>query len=235
MEHRSYIYEMSRHEADMIQDSRFPSKARFAREVRRARFAKGSNLQERKRGFTLVELLVAGGVFAMILLAASGVFTLVLRAQRQTLLDIRVVDSTRAAMESMTRTLRTVSERDVLAPPLDTNGPVSTISFLHSGKTGSLGCPSIPPCEVVYHENNGTLYETNREPGTAGGLTFPLTAALVEVEEFQVVLRGRGDCDSPRQQPRATIVLRVRDRAATTAAIPLATTVSFRPPELCPT
>lgn len=187
------------------------------------------------KGFTLIELLVAGGLFAMIIVALSGAFTLVLRAQRQAVADREVVDTTRSAMESMTRAIRTVREEDILNPPLDSsdeeNSNITTLSFIHNGKVGGLGCPSAP-CEVVYFAKDGVLYELQRPAGSEGGRAFPLTTQAVRVELFRVIITGRGD---DNRQPRVTVVLDIRDarpNASQASLLPLTTTVSLRPPEL---
>lgn len=203
-----------------------------------------SKTRGRSGGFTLIEILVAGSVFAMIFIGATSVFLFVLRAQRETLQDVRVVDSARSAMEEMSRTIRTVNERDILDPPADTNSnpasPNQRIAFLHNAKTGGVGCPSAP-CEIVYHFDaaSRTLYETSRPapPSTDSGITVPLTSSNVEAANFGVILRGRGPatggpCDNA--QPRVTLILHVRERGSIDTPLRLATTVSLRPLEICP-
>lgn len=195
-----------------------------------------------RNGLTLMELVVAAGIFSIMAIVLTGATAAILRAQREVVRDVRVVDSTRTAIDSITRTLRTVNEEDIIDPPSDTNPlldpPIRSITFLHYGRIQRLGCPQTPPCEVVYSINNNTLYETDRIPGVSDGLTFPLTGETVEVRDFRVIFRGRGPasgspCDN--EQPRATIILQTRDKkSSANHDIALATTVTLRPLEFCP-
>lgn len=199
-------------------------------------------------GFSLIELLIAGAVFSMVFLGTSMVFVNALRAQRESLADIRVIDNTRSAIESMARTIRTVNEYDILDPPAvpeadanDTTGTRSSISFIHNGKVGGLGCPTAP-CEITYLLDpiSNRLYEVNRTPpgSGAGGPppvteeVFPLTAEGVTVQEFDVIVRGRGNCDN--EPPRVTLALRIIPTGSPEKILPLTTTVTLRPLEICP-
>lgn len=175
--------------------------------------------QFRLGGFTLVEILVAIGLSSLVFLMLGSMSVLLLRAQRQALLDVRVIDSARFATESLARTLRTVSSSSITV--------VSPTEFTvsHDGRAGGLGCPTAP-CVIRYritpYGGNNVLEEVD---GSAPAL--PLTSTALNVEMFRSTFIGRGTGDG--QQPRAVITLRLRDPDGPPAsAVVLETTVSLR-------
>ena len=65
-------------------------------------------IKERKneRGFTLIELMVAVGVFAVAITASSGLFITSLRGQQRTYVVQNLADNARYAMEAMAKEMR---------------------------------------------------------------------------------------------------------------------------------
>lgn len=170
-------------------------------------------------GFTLVEILVAIGLSSLVFLMLGSMSVLLLRAQRQALLDVRVIDSARFATESLARTLRTVPPASITV--------VSSTEFVaqHEGRSGGLGCPT-SPCTIRYQlATYGSNLVIEEIDGSAPAL--PLTSTALNVELFRVSFLGLGTGDG--QQPRAVITLRLRDPDGPPAsALILETTVSLR-------
>jgi len=63
--------------------------------------------QKMQRGFTLIELIVAFGIFAILVTIASGSFVRSLRIQRVSLQLMAVNDNMAITLEQMTREMRT--------------------------------------------------------------------------------------------------------------------------------
>ena len=61
----------------------------------------------RSRGYTLIELIVAMGLFSLIMLLASGAYLILIGANRQAQAISTGIDNLSFALESMTRSIRT--------------------------------------------------------------------------------------------------------------------------------
>ena len=61
----------------------------------------------RSKGYTLIELIVAMGLFSLIMLLASGAYLILIGANRQAQAISTGIDNLSFALESMTRSIRT--------------------------------------------------------------------------------------------------------------------------------
>jgi len=59
------------------------------------------------RGYTLIELIIAVGLFALIMMLASGAYLVMIGINRQTQSIATGIDNLAFALETMTRTIRT--------------------------------------------------------------------------------------------------------------------------------
>lgn len=66
-----------------------------------------SAMKNKKNGFTLIELMVAVGLFALVMLLASGAYLLMIGLNRQAQGMATGIDNLSFALETMTRTIRT--------------------------------------------------------------------------------------------------------------------------------
>ncbi len=131
-------------------------------------------------GFTLIELIVAVGVFSIIATIATSAIILSLRASRKIRATQTVMNNLGFALESMTRSIRVGTDYHcdatvlpVITPRDCANVSASSFAFEPSG-----GGP-----RVVYRLN-GTTIERSKNDGVAG--TFiPMTAPEVVVERLQ--------------------------------------------------
>ena len=62
---------------------------------------------QKKRGYTLIELVVAVGLFALVMTLASGAYLLMINLNRQAQAVATGIDNLSFALETMTRTIRT--------------------------------------------------------------------------------------------------------------------------------
>lgn len=136
------------------------------------------------RGYTLVELIIAVGLFALIMMLASGAYLVMININRQTQSIATGIDNLSFALETMTRTIRTGTNYSC-------NGggdcsPGTTFSVTNtSGNT------------VSYSLSNGVI--------TQNGIA--LTDPSVIVSSLVFYASGTGKPPIDYQQPRVTIVV----------------------------
>lgn len=135
-------------------------------------------------GFTIVELLVAVGLFLTLIAVLSGAFVEALRSERATLRLMAANDSTLFVLEQMTREIR-VGTDFTLANP-------SELRFINSAGV-----------EVAYRFTDGRV---EKRAGASGAFA-PITSNTVRVASLRFALSGESRSDN--LQPRVTIALAV--------------------------
>jgi len=126
-------------------------------------------MDQRQRGFSLIEMLTVVGVMAVVLL---GVGQLVDRMQRQydtQRRQIEVVDNARAALDTLVRLVRLAGNNprglvglQAIAPDVDGNGVLDSIAFQSDWNPGD-GAVTDPYENIVFFVANGRLMK--REAG----------------------------------------------------------------------
>ena len=146
-----------------------------------------------KKGFTLVEMVVSVGVFALIMTLAAGAYLVLLGVNRQAQAISISIDSLAFSLETMTRDIRTgsgyncISEFGGDCPP--SGAPGDALYF--TDNNGRL---------VSYTVSGGSIIKTIG--GTAGGvITDP--AITVSALRFYVSGTPRGDA----YPPHVTIII----------------------------
>lgn len=163
------------------------------------------------KGFTLIELMVAVGVFAVAITASSGLFITSLRGQQRTYVVQNLADNARYAMETMVKEMRMGSG--------------------FSGATCAGGS-----CSFISHmmHRDGKNIRFRRDAGTNkilfddGTSELPITSANIEVTRLDFDLIGGG---SATTHERVVIVMQARvagNSPYASADITLQTTVSPR-------
>lgn len=163
-----------------------------------------------KRGFTLIELVVAAFIFSVLVVIAGGSFVSVLNLQRRALNIKKVEENGRFVLELMTRELRVanpINTSDVNCP----TSPTNTINFQH------------PVNGAIGYSLNGTQIQ-RRVNGVDTVITNP------DVEVTRLVFCISGNTVSDDRQPKVTIILSLKSggSAVQAATIDLQTTVSQR-------
>ena len=181
-------------------------------------------IMRRRRGFTLVELLIAIALFSILITVAVGGFTKALHTQSEISALIAAESNAGLAIEQITREIRTgtdfcavdaVSGRSLCdCPAVDafTGAPVcSNLAFVNAeGQT------------VMYYVNNGVL-----EKSVDGGSTFaPATGSDATVSYLTMTILD----NTPGDYPRVTFSVGVspNDPALASQVLNLQTTVSVR-------
>lgn len=140
-----------------------------------------------KRGYTLIELIIAVGLFALIMMLASGAYLVMIGINRQTQSIATGIDNLSFALETMTRTIRTGTRYACGGSwPSDcANGGASFSVRNSSGLTTS------------YALSNGVITQN----GSA------LTDPSVNVSSLMFYASGTARPPSDYQQARVTIIV----------------------------
>ena len=139
---------------------------------------------QKKRGFTLVELMVAVGLFAVAMTLASGAYIMMISFTRQAQGTAGGIDNLSFALETMTRTIRTGTNY---------NNGTDCPSGCHDFSVDVRGV------RIPYALSNGVITQ-NSVP-----LTDPLTITVTELTFYVSGAQplSLGDV----QQPYVTIVI----------------------------
>jgi prepilin-type N-terminal cleavage/methylation domain-containing protein len=188
---------------------------------------------ERTSGFTLLELLIAIGLFSILVAIAAGGYINALRTDREVSSLISAQSNAGSALEEIAREARTgylfchgvddtapsncglctISVGEVGLPPTYPEWNCPELDFYNAGEE-----------EVNYSLDNGALMRTS------DGSSEAITGDNVDIKSLQFILQGQLEGDS--WNPRITIVMQVApsstDPTLQTDVLNLQTTVSAR-------
>lgn len=159
------------------------------------------------KGFTLVEMIVAVGLFAVVMIVSVGALLALVGANRKAQALQSVMNNLDVTLDGMARGIRMGTTFDGSLAcssnnggPKDCTGGGSTFSFEPYGQT-----PSDPPW--IYTYNSATKSISKTVNGTAIGITAPEIS--IDSMTFYVVGTNRGctvtPCDTV--QPKVVIVV----------------------------
>lgn len=155
-----------------------------------------------RKGFTLVEVLVATGVLVFVITIVVGIYVTTVAAQNRTFARQAALDSSRFALESIARSIRQSN--------IDAAGTSAQQLALTDHPTKG---------SVTYTLSDGRLTENGDS----------ITASNVAVDTLSFTVDGITDGDN--EQPRVTILMEVRStnaRENEQATIPIQTTITPR-------
>ncbi len=165
-----------------------------------------------QRGFTLVEMMVAFGIFSIIMVVAVGSFVSLMEANHKTQELKTVVNNLHFAFENISRNIRTGSlyHCDIAVSPLTaardcSESPASSIIFTtrdgrrmvykYTPLAGGLG---VIDRAVVAAGEEGRLSDP--------GVYVPVTSPDIRIEQLRFYVDGTGASDM--KQPRVLIVVK---------------------------
>ncbi len=182
-----------------------------------------------KKGFTLVEILVAITIFAIVITATLSLFVHAIRAQRRNLAYQELLDQTSYVMEYMSRAIRMAMKDDIaiwgypLPPPPD----------CLSGNKVNYEFDVLTQCLKFRNYNNECQHFRLVPIGGGrnklveiidGGAPVDLTSPYLNVSVFDVNLSGEGQGDT--LQPLVAIDLEIKGREG--VSIQIQTRISQR-------
>lgn len=194
--------------------------------------------QQQKNGFSLLELIVAMGVFSVAAVVVVGSFISLLDAQRRAIANQVAMDNIRFALESMTKEIRTgINYRNLCAPLgyIPKNGvrpfPCSSIEFTNAkGQQVIYRWRNVGGESVIDKAIDSTLSFSCRDNladplhnacGVLDGFN-PITDSRVRIDDLNMYIIGNQTGDN--MQPYALINIQAtvnpgRPRSETTLAL----------------
>jgi len=103
--------------------------------------------QKNKKGFTLLEIIVALFVFSIAMVAVTAIFASFVSANRTTKNTQKALEDAEQAMNTMVKTIRTSS---VVVPAVASTTPVTTIRILEYSQN-----PASPQCQIYQFTGSG--------------------------------------------------------------------------------
>lgn len=153
-------------------------------------FRRGKTSSSVSRGYSLLELIVAVGLFALIMTLASGAYLLMIGINRQAQSIATGINSLSFALETMTRSIRTGTKYSCGGIGDCPNGS-SRFSFVNNNGTS-----------VTYDLSAGAIQRT------IGSVNSNLTGASVTVSSLKFYVFGTQTARQGNyQQPRVTIIV----------------------------
>ncbi|MDP2665658.1 MAG: prepilin-type N-terminal cleavage/methylation domain-containing protein [bacterium] len=144
------------------------------------------------RGYTLIELIIATGLFALIMLLASGAYLIMIGLERQTQGIATGIDNLSFAIETMTRDIRTGSTYNC-AGLGDCSAGRDSFTFMPSGSgttvTYALGTQPAPNDAIQGITKDGAM----------------LTDPSVDITSLTFYVAGTSKSDNA--QPHVTITI----------------------------
>ena len=143
------------------------------------------------RGYTLIELIISVGLFALVMTLAAGAYLTIIGISRQTQGITSGIDNVSFALETMTRTIRTSTNYGCPIPNTDCSGG-STFSIVNgSGQT------------VRYTSSSGVITQTTN------GVIVPLTDSSIHITSltFYAVGTKSFTTNGDTTQARVTILI----------------------------
>lgn len=155
-------------------------------------------------GLTLIEMMVVGTIFCLIIATVLGIFSSAIRAQRFSLASQQLIDQTSYVMEYMSRFLRMAKKE------LDAGGPTACLSANGLNYEKTYGDSGLKfknykgECQEFYLDTDRRLYQT------IDTIRLPLTSEKFNVKNLRFSVSGQTQADNV--QPKVTIFLEVEGK-----------------------
>jgi prepilin-type N-terminal cleavage/methylation domain-containing protein len=172
---------------------------------------------DRKNGFTLIEIMVVAAIFSVLVIAISSIFVASIKVERNILASKKILGELSYVMEYMTRSLR-MAEKDTSGTCITSGSNYQItarggIKFINTLKSNT--------CQEYFLDSGKIKYATGTED-------LDLTSSTVNITklDFEVV----NETESDNLQPFVTIY--VEASTPNSPILQLQTSVSQRNPDI---
>ncbi len=179
-------------------------------------------IKQNEKGFTLVEILVAVGIFAVIVMMSLGALANIFDANRKSQSLKTIMTNLNFAVEIMTREMR-----------FGTNyhcGTSGTLTLAQNCSSGDsfISFRSSTGTQNVYRLNTETHQLEKSEDG--GNNYLGITAPEINIQALSFFVLGAGQGASSGNQPKIIVLIRgyAGSKATSQSSFSLETTVSQR-------
>lgn len=179
----------------------------------------------KRKGFTLIELMVSISIFAMIAIVALGAIITIIDANRKARSLSTIMNNLNFSVESMTRSIKTGEKIQNVRP---TSFEVKAIDF----DAEDLGAEVFPRKWITYRYN-ATDKSIERCDGSEStpsvSSCFPITSDQIVIKDAKFYVAGQAAGDNV--QPRIRIVIEgetTTEIRGTNSSFEIQTTVSQR-------
>ena len=159
---------------------------------------------QREKGFTLIEMIVAVALFAVVMLVSVGALLALVVANRKAQALQSVMNNLNVSLDGMVRSIRMGSEYDGsddcsgndTGHPLDCTSGATTFSFR-----------AFNGDRLMYFYDDGRIYKSETGRKDDG---IPITAPIVKIDalQFYVVGTEPGAADEDRVQPKVVMIIK---------------------------
>jgi len=162
-----------------------------------------------KNGYTLIEVLVAVGIFTILIAAPTGFFVGSLRGQLKALSSQKLLDNTSYALEYISRSLR-MAKKELSADPLTAcllEGGTSLYGRNYQITRGGNGLKFKnykDECQEFFLDGSDSRLKESKN----GATPIALTAEDLEIISLKFKLSGESQTDN--DQPRVTLFLEIK-------------------------
>ena len=190
-----------------------------------------------KRGYTLIEVMVAVGIFTIVIAAPTGFFVSSLKGQQKALASQEVLDETSYALEYISRSLRMAKKELNCESKLTPNtcvclknaGYGANYELIHEDKKKGIKFTNYRnQCQEFFLDINDNRLKEVKD----GGEAIPLTSDDLEIVSFKIGPQQDSWGQNDNKQPKITLFLEVKGiesaRPELQPKIQIQTTISQR-------
>lgn len=185
------------------------------RHVRTAPHWLSAGTLKAKPGFTLIEMMVAVTLFAIVMMVGVGALLSLVEANRRAQAINSVMNNLNAALESMTRSIRVGTNYHCdswntlinITAARDCPGTGGQLLAFES----SSGAPSNPDDQVVYRLN--ALSKQLERSLDSGATWVALTAPEVSIDSFEFFVIGAQSLSGGGNQEQPRVLMRIKGSA----------------------
>lgn len=163
-------------------------------------------ITQRHRGFTLVELIISVGLFALVMLVATGAYFSLISLDRKARATNQVVGSLSFAVDTMARGVRTGTNYQCLNGTPDAYGNSTTGTCTSFSYTDTVLGSTV----TYILKTNGTIGRCEGAGGCTDALASSLTDTNITIQSLAFYVRGVGTAAAPTwaMQPNVMFVIK---------------------------